>query len=207
MNTVEGEPRNVVPPEPSHHVTSPSAWILRVSESPSNYWATYVVDCAMMVFFVYWDIGLRNLPWSWAGALFLSGIAMWTLSEYVFHRWLYHFGLAIARAGHEKHHDNPTAYLALPWFITPLLFLPPQQLVAGWIGLRGFSSVLAGWFFGFIAYSFLHHSLHHYKVRYGWFRHLQSEHRIHHAFPETNYGVTMRFWDRVFRTEFVKTQR
>jgi sterol desaturase/sphingolipid hydroxylase (fatty acid hydroxylase superfamily) len=95
----------------------------------------------------------------------------------------------------------------MPWFVTPLLFLPPQLLVAWWYGVHGFSTFLAGWFGGFIGYSFMHHSLHHYKLRYAWFRHLQSEHRIHHALPETNFGVTMRFWDRVFGTEFTKGPR
>jgi sterol desaturase/sphingolipid hydroxylase (fatty acid hydroxylase superfamily) len=117
---------------------------------------------------------------------------------------VYHWGIALTRSGHEKHHDDPEAHLALPWFVTPILFLPPQLLVAYHYGIGGFSSFLAGWFAGFIAYSFMHHSLHHYKLKFAWFRHLQSQHRIHHALPETNYGVTMRFWDRVFRTEFVK---
>jgi 4-hydroxysphinganine ceramide fatty acyl 2-hydroxylase len=53
----------------------------------------------------------------------------------------------------------------------------------------------------------MHHSLHHYRLPFAWFRHLQSEHRIHHAMPETNFGVTMRFWDKVFGTEFTKAPR
>jgi sterol desaturase/sphingolipid hydroxylase (fatty acid hydroxylase superfamily) len=187
----------------SREATGETPWILRLSESKVNYWATYVVDLSLMTYFVSWDALRLNVGGVAALGLFAAGLASWTLSEYVFHRWLYHLGFPIARSGHEKHHHDPTAYIALPWMVTPLLFLPPQFLAA-WFEVPYFSSFLGGWFGGFIAYSFLHHSLHHYKSRFAWFRHLQSEHRIHHALPETNFGVTMRFWDRVFGTEFTK---
>ena len=187
----------------SREATSETPWILRLSESKVNYWATYVVDLTLMTYFVSWDAMRLQVGGVAALGLFAAGLASWTLSEYVFHRWLYHLGFAIARSGHEKHHEDPTAYIAMPWMVTPLLFLPPQ-FVAAWFEVPYVSSFLGGWFGGFIAYSFLHHSLHHYKSRFAWFRHLQSEHRIHHALPETNFGVTMRFWDRVFGTEFTK---
>ena len=148
----------------TQRLTSETSWILRVSESKANYWATYAVDFSLMLFFISWDgFRLGYGAYSMAG-MFALGLLAWTLTEYCAHRWLYHWGFALTRSGHEK----------------------------------------AGWFLGFIAYSFMHHSLHHYKLSYSWFRHLQSQHRIHHALPETNYGVTMRFWDRVFRTEFIK---
>ena len=185
-------------------LTSETSWILRVSESESNYWATYVVDFSLMTFFLSWDAFRLNSGALYITGMFVLGVAVWTLTEYCAHRWLYHWEFALARSGHEKHHDDPLAHLALPWFITPILFLPPQLLAAGYYGYHGFSSVLAGFFAGFIGYSFMHHSLHHYKLKYAWFRHLQSQHRIHHAMPEHNYGVTMRFWDKVFGTEFVK---
>jgi sterol desaturase/sphingolipid hydroxylase (fatty acid hydroxylase superfamily) len=136
--------------------------------------------------------------------LFAGGALAWTLTEYVFHRWVYHLGFALTRNGHDKHHEDPKATIAMPWFVTPLLFVPPQQIVVHWFAGRGFSAFLAGWFAGFVGYSFMHHSLHHYKLPFAWYRHLQSQHRIHHAFPETNFGVTMRYWDRVFGTEFTK---
>jgi sterol desaturase/sphingolipid hydroxylase (fatty acid hydroxylase superfamily) len=185
-------------------VTGMSSWILRVSESKTNYWATYIVDMSLLTFFLAWDVARLHVGGAAMLALFPAGVFAWTLSEYAFHRWVYHLGFAITRSGHEKHHEDPTAYLAMPWFFTPLLFLPAQLLVSGWYEVGGFSTLLAGWFGGFIGYSFMHHSLHHYKLKYAWFRHLQSEHRIHHALPETNFGVTMRFWDRVFGTEFTK---
>ena len=187
-------------------MTNPVSWLLRVSESKTNYWATYVVDFSLLSFFLYWDATRTSIGPAAMTVLFALGVFAWTLTEYAFHRWVYHLGFAITRAGHEKHHDDPTAYIAMPWFVTPILFLPIQQGIARGLAVHGFSSFLAGWFGGFIAYSFMHHSMHHYKMPFAWLRHLQSQHRIHHAIPDANFGVTMRFWDRIFGTEFKKAK-
>ena len=179
-------------------------WIARISESKVNYWATYVVDLSLMTFFLAYD-GMRlQVGGPSMLGLYAVGIFSWTFMEYVFHRWMYHMGLPLTVEGHQKHHDDPTGYIAMPAIVTPLLFLPIWGVFSAWLHIAGFASVMGGFFGGFIAYSFMHHSLHHYKLPFAWYRHLQSQHRIHHAFPETNYGVTMRFWDRVFGTEFRK---
>lgn len=182
-------------------------WIIRLSESKLNYWATYVVDLSLLTFFLAHDgirlgVGGRSML-----GLFAAGVFSWTFMEYVFHRWMYHMGLPLTVEGHQRHHENPTAYIAMPFVVTPLLFLPIWGFFSAWLHIAGFASVLGGFFGGFIAYSFMHHSLHHYKMPAAWLRHLQSQHRIHHALPDSNYGVTTRFWDRVFGTEFVKETR
>ncbi|HEV8408939.1 MAG TPA: hypothetical protein VGQ30_00435, partial [Gemmatimonadaceae bacterium] len=156
----------------TRRLTAETSWILRVSESEANYWATYVVDGSMMLFFIGWDAFRLGVGAFAMAAMFSLGLFAWTFTEYCAHRWVYHWGIALTRSGHEKHHDDPLAHLALPWFVTPILFLPPQMLVAGYYGVGGFSSFFAGWFGGFIAYSFMHHSLHHYKFKAAWFRHL-----------------------------------
>jgi sterol desaturase/sphingolipid hydroxylase (fatty acid hydroxylase superfamily) len=182
-------------------------WIVKISESKINYWATYVVDLSLMTFFLAYDgMRLQVSAFSMLG-LYAAGVFAWTLMEYVFHRWMYHMGLPITTEGHEKHHQDPTAYIAMPAIVTPLLFLPIWAVFSAWLHIAGFASVMGGFFGGFIAYSFMHHSLHHYKMPIPWLRHLQSQHRIHHALPESNFGVTTRFWDRVFGTEFVKETR
>jgi sterol desaturase/sphingolipid hydroxylase (fatty acid hydroxylase superfamily) len=172
-----------------------------------NYWATYVTDMVMMTYCLVIDgtrLGVRG-P-SMAG-LFALGFFVWTLTEYVFHRWMYHMGFSLTVEGHERHHQDPTAYIAMPFVVVPILFLPVIWFFSTWLHVAGFASALAGFFAGYTYYSLMHHSLHHYKMPFAWLRHLQSQHRIHHALPESNYGVTTRFWDRVFGTEFVKESR
>jgi sterol desaturase/sphingolipid hydroxylase (fatty acid hydroxylase superfamily) len=41
-------------------------------------------------------------------------------------------------------------------------------------------------------------------MRIGWARRMKAYHRVHHQFPDRNYGVTMRFWDTVFGTRHVR---
>jgi sterol desaturase/sphingolipid hydroxylase (fatty acid hydroxylase superfamily) len=179
-------------------------WLLQLSESKWNYWGCYVVNFALLVFFLAWDAVRVGLSAGLMAMLFVLGVATWTLTEYVFHRYMYHMGMSLTVEGHRKHHDDPTAYIAMPWIVTPLLFLPIHQLAANYMGANGFSTFLGGWIFGYEMYGFTHHCLHHYKMPFAWLRHLQSQHRIHHAIEDTNYGVTNRFWDRVFGTEFKK---
>ncbi|HEU4989457.1 MAG TPA: sterol desaturase family protein [Gemmatimonadaceae bacterium] len=193
------------PPPPADAATTPVPWLQRLAGSRANYLATYPVDVALMLFFLGWDAVHLRVGAAEVAAAFLLGLFLWTFSEYAFHRWMYHVpGIPVTRWGHARHHADPTAPVAMPFLVTPALFLPLQQLVSTELGVHGFSALLAGWFAGFIGYSFFHHALHHYRLPYGWFRHLQSQHRIHHAIPDVNYGVTVRFWDRVFRTAFTK---
>lgn len=181
-----------------------SRYILRVSEARWNYWFTYVIDLTLMISFLVWDATSAGVTAAGLAPWYVLGLVAWSLTEYVFHRWIYHLEWGILSHGHDRHHENPRAYVAMPWFTTPILFIPPQLLVASYFGVRNFSTFLAGWFGGFFAYSFLHHSLHHYNLRFRWYRHLQSRHRIHHAFPDTNFGVSTQWWDRVFGTAFTK---
>ncbi len=182
-------------------------WIVRLTESKVNYWANYVIDVVMIAFFLAYDgVRLGVSAYSMVG-LWAMGFFVWTFTEYVFHRWMYHMGLPLTVDGHQKHHDDPTAYISMPFIVSPLLFLPIHGVFSVWLGIAGFSSVLSGWFGGYTIYSLMHHSLHHYKMPFAWLRHLQSQHRVHHALPDSNFGVTTRFWDRVFGTEFVKQSR
>ena len=78
------------------------------------------------------------------------------------------------------------------------------QFCSRYLGIPYFSSILAGWLVGFVWYSLVHHSHHHWIVKNGWLRRLKAYHRVHHHFPDYNFGVTMRFWDGIFRTTYRK---
>jgi len=75
-------------------------------------------------------------------------------------------------------------------------------LFAVTVGWSAFAGLQSGWLAGFVFYSLVHHSHHHWQTKSGWMRHLKAYHRIHHQFPDKNYGVTMRFWDWVFKTQY-----
>lgn len=79
------------------------------------------------------------------------------------------------------------------------------------IGLRGGSGVLGGLLVspafglgfasGYMAYTHVHHQIHHREPRTAVGRRLWESHLRHHAgAPSKNYGVTSPAWDLVFGT-------
>jgi len=90
----------------------------------------------------------------------------------------------------------------MPWFITTG-FLLVVWVVAGTIfEIPYLLSFLAGLTTGFFFYGVFHHVHHHFDLPKGWNRKLRIHHKIHHQFPEVNFGVTTRVWDHVFGTAY-----
>jgi sterol desaturase/sphingolipid hydroxylase (fatty acid hydroxylase superfamily) len=180
-------------------------WLLeKYAKGKVNYWFTFCADSATAAFFLAWDFAHNGGRPAWPVVAFALGFVLWGLTEYVFHRWIYHQPEGIFGEGHRLHHEEPRTLLAMPWFLTTLTVFGLWHLMARYLGVPGFSSLLAGWLSGFVFYSLVHHSHHHWNVRNGWIRRLKAYHRVHHHFPGFNYGVTVRFWDTVFGTRYRK---
>ena len=90
-------------PEHHAHMGALYRWTEHVSESKVNYWSTYVVDLSLATFFLGFDLTHHSLAGPTAAGLFCLGVFAWTLTEYAFHRWMYHnIGIALTRDGHDK---------------------------------------------------------------------------------------------------------
>lgn len=189
-------------------VVTPSGangWILaRFAMGTVNYWFAFIADFTTALCFIVWDIAVRGYHPALASLAFFTGFILWGLTEYIFHRWVYHQAEGIFGEGHRIHHVKAEVLIAMPWFITTLTMFGLWQLCSRKLGIPYFSSLLAGWLIGFVWYSLVHHSHHHWNLRNVWIRKLKAFHRIHHQFPERNYGVTMRLWDTVFGTVYRK---
>ena len=189
------------------NILNPKAreWLLQnFALGVKNYWFTFVADSSCALFFLLWDLYANHLrPVYVLGAVF-SGYLLWGLSEYIVHRWMYHHDDSIFGDGHRIHHEDAMVLIAMPWFMTTISVFSLWYLCAVALHIPNFSGCLAGWLAGFVWYSIVHHSHHHWNIQSSWMRKLKAYHRIHHQFPDRNYGVTMRFWDDVFRTRFHK---
>jgi len=135
---------------------------------------------------------------------FVGGLVVWTLLEYVLHRFAGHqfkLGKTIARE-HLSHHATPDYFspmrkkvlLAIPVLGGLTALLVP---LVGWGGAAVVFGTFAGWRF----YEALHRATHLRGPRnaYGaWAR----RHHLHHHFqaPKANHGVTSPVWDWVFGT-------
>ena len=135
---------------------------------------------------------------------FLCGVAVWTLAEYVFHRFILHDFPFFARL-HDEHHADPTGLIGTPtWFSVAVILF--GILLPLWWGTNFdvASGLTSGFMAGYLWYVSIHHAVHHMKMRDGsYLFHAKRRHALHHfARQSCNFGVTTGFWDRVFGTVF-----
>lgn len=139
--------------------------------------------------------------------VFATGIIFWSLAEYLLHRKLFHLEgntkmiKAFHYAMHGYHHEQPND--------ANRLFMPPVPASLFLSLFFGLFYMIIGkfvWFFmpgfelGYLMYSFIHYSIHTHKAP-RLLQQLWHHHIIHHyKEPDKAYGVSSRFWDRVFRT-------
>ncbi len=142
--------------------------------------------------------------------LALAGIVVWTFIEYWLHRTFFHWqpptawGDRLHFLVHGVHHDFPRDKyrLVMPPAVSITLFfvfLAIWFYAFGPIGL----AFHGGFVIGYMIYDLTHYYLHHGKPKSNYFRNLRRHHMSHHfnkKHSERRFGVSTRFWDRVFRT-------
>lgn len=161
---------------------------------------------------VVWAAWHGTPAWIIAGS-FVLGYAIWTLTEYLGHRFLFHtvfpgkIGERLHFLLHGVHHDHPNDPLRL---VMPLLMSGPIMGIAVLVAWTIFPAVmqvpvLAGFITGYIAYDTLHYLLHHSRSQNQMFLRLKRLHMLHHFTDhEKCFGVAAPWWDYVFRTEWRK---
>jgi len=141
------------------------------------------------------------------GTYFTSGLLVFTLVEYLMHRFLYHLpGVyeegKIAYALHGIHHKFPRdkKLLVMP----PILSITLASIVLG-INYLIFSkngfAFTGGFLFGYAAYLSVHYIVHAFKPPKNFFKELWVNHSIHHYQNDDKaFGVSSPLWDYVFGT-------
>jgi sterol desaturase/sphingolipid hydroxylase (fatty acid hydroxylase superfamily) len=146
---------------------------------------------------------------------FLVGLFLWTLAEYMLHRFVFHFRPRTAWQGrviylvHGIHHHQPRCKVRLvmpPVVSVPLaaLFYAAYWLILGlalgrpaWI-----APVFAAFVAGYLTYDMLHYATHHIAMRRKVLKFLKRYHLQHHyKTPDRRFGVTSPLWDIVFGTK------
>jgi 4-hydroxysphinganine ceramide fatty acyl 2-hydroxylase len=145
--------------------------------------------------------------------LFLGGIFIWSFTEYVMHRFLFHymptseFGKRLHFIFHGVHHDYPNDAKRLvmaPAVSIPLAFLYYYafRFLLGEFYVAPFFS---GFVVGYLFYDMTHYAIHHFNFRSGWWLKVKKHHMIHHYKDDDHgYGVSTKFWDLIFRSDFKK---
>lgn len=142
------------------------------------------------------------------GLLVLGGFVSWTLTEYVVHRFVFHFqphgqaSLAIAYLLHGVHHAFPDDDRR--WVIPLTVSIPVA------VGLGALSRLIlgplygpffAGFMAGYLCYDLTHWAAHRGGTKSRVGRFLRAYHLQHHyARPDRHFGISSPLWDHLFRT-------
>jgi sterol desaturase/sphingolipid hydroxylase (fatty acid hydroxylase superfamily) len=168
-----------------------------------------IVYLPVVLFFLYRTSENPLVGLSSGIALFVFGLFLWTLTEYLLHRYVFHFepksaiGKRIHFLTHGVHHDYPndSKRLVMPPLVSIPLAFAFFFLFLSIFGGNYLPPVFAGFIFGYICYDEIHYATHHapLKGKVGLF--LKHHHVKHHyKDPSMRYGVSSPLWDFVFGT-------
>jgi sterol desaturase/sphingolipid hydroxylase (fatty acid hydroxylase superfamily) len=150
-----------------------------------------------------------------SGMLFLGwlllGLFVWTITEYVLHRFVFHFepksewGKRIHFIFHGVHHDYPrdakrlvmppsaSIPMALAFYFLFQWMLPPVAIYAFYVGFIG----------GYLVYDMGHYAMHHANIKNPLLKKIRRHHMLHHySDPTKGYGVSSALWDKVLNSDF-----
>ena len=147
-------------------------------------------------------------------ALYVAlGIFIWTATEYVLHRYIFHFvprskwGLRLHFIFHGVHHDYPrdskrlvmvpsvSLPLAVFFYFLFSLFLSPAHLY----------SFFSGFVLGYLFYDMTHYAIHHANFKSSFWKKIKQHHMLHHYDdPSKGYGVSSVLWDKILDSDFPK---
>ena len=161
------------------------------------------------LFYTSWVLGGlsvgRYLLWM------LAGLFVWSVSEYVLHRFVFHqelpgkLGARIHFIVHGVHHDYPNdskrlvmpPALSLP--LAYLFYLLFYSIVEG----AAFYPFFIGFLIGYLCYDMLHYAIHHAPMKGKIWMALKTHHLKHHfKDPHNGYGVSSPIWDVIVGTQF-----
>jgi sterol desaturase/sphingolipid hydroxylase (fatty acid hydroxylase superfamily) len=170
--------------------------------TPFVFWVPVMALCLVRTYQRGTSLGLAAL-------LFAAGVLGWTLTEYVLHRYVFHWvndtawGKRIHFVLHGVHHDFPNDRdrLVMPLGASIPMGIAIYAMFYFSLGQLLGEPVYAGMALGYLTYDGTHYAVHHFKqtTRLGKF--LRKHHMLHHhADHDGGFGVSSPLWDLVFGT-------
>jgi 4-hydroxysphinganine ceramide fatty acyl 2-hydroxylase len=162
--------------------------------------------------FLYRSVILYELSFTKILALIILGIIVWSLTEYLLHRFVFHyvpdskFGLRIHFIFHGVHHDYPSdsRRLVMPPSVSvplALLFFYLFKAILGYIYVAPF---MAGFLTGYLFYDMTHYAIHHFNMHNKFWLAIKNHHIKHHyQDPAKGFGVSSPVWDKIIGTDFL----
>ncbi len=146
----------------------------------------------------------------------LAGLFIWTITEYILHRFVFHFhptsafGKKVHFIFHGVHHDYPCDKLRL--VLPPSVSLPLSALFFLFFkGLPmgiGFYPFFATFLTGYLVYDMFHYSIHHLEIKGKLWNVLKTHHLKHHYVnPDKGFGVSSPLWDYIADSDFATNKK
>ncbi|MFZ7113734.1 MAG: sterol desaturase family protein [Bacteroidota bacterium] len=165
-------------------------------------------------YFGYKSIFVYHLSVLSIAGYFLLGLFIWTLTEYVLHRFVFHWlppgkiGARLHFIFHGVHHDYPSDSKRL--VMVPTVSIPLAALFFFLFKMAIGPILVAPFFMGFLAgylfYDMVHYAIHHYNFKSKFWLNLKHHHMLHHYKDmDHGYGVSSKIWDYIFRSDFKKS--
>ncbi|MEO6489960.1 MAG: sterol desaturase family protein [Ferruginibacter sp.] len=144
------------------------------------------------------------------GLCFIAGIFFWTFTEYILHRFAFHYhaeserGKKIHYIIHGNHHEYPRDRERLFMPAAPSLILAFTLFMFMYLVLGPYVfPFFPGFLFGYLIYGSMHYAIHAWNPPFKWMKGLWRNHHLHHyKNDDRGFGVSSTFWDHVFGTMF-----
>ncbi|MFZ2322179.1 MAG: sterol desaturase family protein [Ignavibacteriaceae bacterium] len=165
----------------------------------------------VVLFMLYLSIYVHQMQGVSILGYFVLGIFIWTLTEYLLHRFIFHWelkskiGAKIHFIFHGVHHDYPSdsRRLVMPPSVSiPLaaLFYFLFKYLIGDIAVFPF---FAGFLVGYLFYDTTHYAIHHFNMHSKFWLMIKNHHMKHHyQDAHKGFGVSSPVWDKIIGTDF-----
>jgi len=146
--------------------------------------------------------------------LFVLGLFVWTLVEYIMHRFVFHYmppnkpwAMRMHFIFHGVHHDYPSdaKRLVLPPSVSIPLATLFYFLFKAILPAHNIFGFFPGFILGYLFYDISHYAIHHFNFKGNIWKKIKQHHMLHHyQDPAKGYGVSSPFWDKIFGSDFSK---
>ncbi|XP_063169151.1 fatty acid 2-hydroxylase [Candoia aspera] len=148
----------------------------------------------------------------WFPLLFLLGMFIWSLVEYLIHRFIFHMNppansyylITFHFLVHGQHHKSPFDHNRLVFPIIPASLIASLFYFVACVAFHGVFgvSLLCGGLCGYLIYDMMHYYFHFGSPKEGTYLYgLKTYHSKHHfEYQKAGFGISSRFWDRSFQT-------
>jgi sterol desaturase/sphingolipid hydroxylase (fatty acid hydroxylase superfamily) len=175
--------------------------------NPLVIWGMYL---PVLLLLPYYSVNTLNFSGLKVFLLYIAGMFFWTFTEYILHRFLFHFhpesekGKRLNYVLHGNHHEYPRDKERLFMPVVPSIIIASIFFFFFYFILgKNVFSFFPGFLLGYLIYGSMHYAIHAWSPPFKWMKGLWRNHHLHHyKESDMGFGVSSTLWDHLFGTMF-----